>query len=70
MDRPPKPTISGPLQERIMMLLRERSLCGKDLMTELRIKSPGTIYPALEELKRKQMIDFRLDGRGGEKEDI
>jgi DNA-binding PadR family transcriptional regulator len=47
-----------------MMLLRERSLCGKDLMGELRIKSPGTIYPALEELKRKGMIDFRLEISG------
>jgi DNA-binding PadR family transcriptional regulator len=70
MDRPSKPTISGPLQERIMMLLREKPLCGKDLMKELRIKSPGTIYPALEELKRKEMIDFRLETSGAVRKKI
>jgi DNA-binding PadR family transcriptional regulator len=64
MDHPPKPTVSGPLQERIMILLRERTLCGKDMMMELSIKSPGTIYPALEELKRKGMIDFNLEISG------
>lgn len=52
------------------MLLRERSLCGKELMTELRIKSPGTIYPALEELKRKGMIDFRLEASGAVRKKI
>lgn len=70
MDRPPKPTISGPLQERIMILLREKPLCGKDLMKELGIKSPGTIYPALEELKRKEMIDFRLETVGAVRKKI
>jgi len=33
-------------------------------MKELGIKSPGTIYPALEELKRKEMIDFHLETMG------
>ena len=47
-----------------MMLLRERPLCGKDLMRELKIRSPGTIYPALDELKKKEMIDFRLETSG------
>jgi DNA-binding PadR family transcriptional regulator len=64
LDRPSKPTISGPLQEKIMILLRERSLCGKDLMNELGLKSPGTIYPVLEELRRKEMIDFQLETLG------
>lgn len=47
-----------------MLLLREKPLCGKDLMKELGIKSPGTIYPALEELKKKEMIDFQLETAG------
>jgi DNA-binding PadR family transcriptional regulator len=70
MDHPTKQTISGPLQERIMILLREQSLCGKDLMKELRIKSPGTIYPVLEELKKKEMIDFRLETSGAVRKKI
>ena len=70
VDRPPKPVISGPLQEKIMLLLRERPLCGKDLMKELEIKSPGTIYPVLEELKRKEMIDFHLETTGAVRKKI
>ena len=70
MDNQAKQIISGPLQERIMILLRERSLCGKDLMKELRIKSPGTIYPVLEDLKRKEMIDFRLETSGAVRKKI
>jgi DNA-binding PadR family transcriptional regulator len=53
-----------------MILLRERPLCGKDLMTELKIRSPGTIYPALEELKRKEMIDYRLETSGAVRKKI
>jgi DNA-binding PadR family transcriptional regulator len=64
MDRSKKPTISGPLQEKIMILLRERPMCGKDLMKELGIKSPGTIYPALEELKKKKLVDVHLEITG------
>ncbi len=39
-------------------------------MKELRIKSPGTIYPALEELKRKEMIDFHLETSGAVRKKI
>jgi len=53
-----------------MILLRERPLCGKDLMKELEIKSPGTIYPALEELKKKELIDFHLETTGAVRKKI
>lgn len=56
-----QPAVTGPLQERIMMALRVKPQCGKDLMKELRINSPGTIYPVLEELRGKGLIEFTLE---------
>jgi DNA-binding PadR family transcriptional regulator len=56
--------ISGPLQERIMLILRERPMCGKDLMRELGLKSPGTIYPALDEMNARGLICYRSEVDG------
>ena len=46
------------------MLLRAGPQCGKDLMKELGLRSPGTIYPVLEELRNKGLIDFELETIG------
>ncbi len=56
--------ITGPLQEKIMMILRDDALCGVDIMNRLNIKSPGTIYPVLEVLRRKLLIDYRVEAAG------
>jgi DNA-binding PadR family transcriptional regulator len=60
----PQPKIAGNLQAKIMMSLREEQLCGVDLMKRLRIKSPGTIYPVLDVLRTKGLIDFKLETAG------
>jgi DNA-binding PadR family transcriptional regulator len=64
MEPTSRPTITGPLQERILMILRYNPQCGKDLMNELRLKSPGTIYPVLDELRKKELIDYHLEISG------
>jgi DNA-binding PadR family transcriptional regulator len=56
--------ITGSLQAKIMMALREKRLCGVDLMSQLRIKSPGTIYPVLELLRKKGLVDFKVETNG------
>jgi DNA-binding PadR family transcriptional regulator len=56
--------ITGPLQEKIMMALRTEPLCGVDLMERLKIRSPGTIYPALDELRVKALIDYEVETEG------
>ena len=58
------PEIAGNLQAKIIMLLREEQLCGLDIMKKLRLKSPGTIYPALEVLRTKGLIDFKVETKG------
>ncbi len=60
----PSSEIAGNLQAKIMMLLREEQLCGVDLMKRLKIKSPGTIYPVLEALRTKGLIDFKIETSG------
>jgi len=56
--------ITGPLQAKIMTILRDEALCGVDLMSRLNIKSPGTIYPVLEALRKKRLIDYRVETIG------
>jgi DNA-binding PadR family transcriptional regulator len=68
--QPPKSEIAGNLQAKIMMLLREEQLCGVDLMKRLKIKSPGTIYPVLDALKRKGLIDFKIETKGATRKKI
>jgi DNA-binding PadR family transcriptional regulator len=60
----PQDEISGNLQAKIMMLLREEQLCGVDLMKRLRLKSPGTIYPVLETLRTKGLVDYKVEMNG------
>jgi DNA-binding PadR family transcriptional regulator len=62
--------ISGNLQAKIMMILREEQLCGVELMKRLRIKSPGTIYPVLEVLRTKGLIDFKVETNGATRKKI
>ncbi len=64
MEPVSKSTITGPLQERILMLLNYKPQCGKDLMNELGLRSPGTIYPVLDELRKKNLIDYRQEASG------
>ncbi len=66
----PQSEIAGNLQAKIMMLLREEQLCGVDLMKRLRIKSPGTIYPVLDILRTKGLIDFKLEINGATRKKI
>ncbi len=68
--QPPQPEIAGNLQAKIMMLLREEQLCGVDLMKRLRIKSPGTIYPVLDVLRTKGLIDFKVEANGATRKKI
>jgi DNA-binding PadR family transcriptional regulator len=68
--QPPHPEISGNLQAKIMMLLREEQLCGVDLMKRLKIRSPGTIYPVLELLRTKGLIDFKVETTGATRKKI
>lgn len=68
--QPPPPEIAGNLQAKIMMLLREEQLCGVDLMKRLRLKSPGTIYPVLEILRTKGLIDFKTETKGATRKKI
>ncbi len=56
--------ITGSLQAKIMMILRDEALCGVDIMSRLRIKSPGTIYPVLQALRRKHLVDYRVEAEG------
>jgi DNA-binding PadR family transcriptional regulator len=62
--------ITGPLQAKIMMILKDEELCGVDIMKRLNIKSPGTIYPVLEELRDRQLIDYRLESTGATRKKI
>ena len=66
----PQPEIAGNLQAKIMMLLREEQLCGVDLMKRLRIKSPGTIYPVLDVLQTKGLIDFKVETKDATRKKI
>jgi len=56
--------ITGSLQAKIMMILRDEALCGVDIMGRLNIRSPGTIYPVLEVLRKKRLVDYRVEAKG------
>ncbi|MGD0643963.1 MAG: helix-turn-helix transcriptional regulator [Candidatus Bathyarchaeia archaeon] len=62
--QPTRSEIAGNLQAKIMMILRDEQLCGVDLMKRLRIRSPGTIYPVLDVLRKKGLIDFKVETAG------
>lgn len=59
-----KANVLGPLQLKIVLALRDDSLCGVDLMKRLHLKSPGTIYPVLNTLHNKKYIDYNLESEG------
>ncbi len=58
------PEITGSLQAKILLILRDEQLCGIDIMKRLKIKSPGTIYPVLETLKNKGLIEYKIETKG------
>jgi DNA-binding PadR family transcriptional regulator len=62
--------ITGPLQTRIMVALREKEMSGKSLMKALRINSPGTIYPVLEILRERGLISYRVERLGSVRKKI
>ncbi len=68
--QPAHSEISGNLQAKIMMHLRDEQLCGVDLMKRLKIKSPGTIYPVLDVLKKKGLIDFKVETNGAARKKV
>lgn len=68
--QPARSEIAGNLQAKIMMLLGEERLCGVDLMKRLRIKSPGTIYPVLDVLRTKGLIDFNVETVGAARKKV
>jgi len=65
-----QPEIAGNLQAKIMMILRDEQLCGVDLMKRLRIRSPGTIYPVLDVLRKKGLIDFKVETAGAARKKV
>jgi len=68
--QPSELEITGPLQAKIMMILKNEELCGVDIMNRLNIKSSGTIYPVLEELRNRQLVDYRLESVGATRKKI
>ncbi len=56
--------IAGPLQARVLVTLRDEPICGVDLMDRLVISSPGTIYPVLDSLRTKQLVECRTEENG------
>lgn len=52
----------------ILHEVKSRRLCGEDLAERIgarkgTVLTPGTIYPALKELRRKKLVKYRKDGR-------
>lgn len=62
--------ITGPLQAKIMMILKDEELCGVDIMKRLNIRSPGTIYPVLEELRKRGLVNYRVKAAGATRKKI
>lgn len=59
-----KANVLGSLQLKVVLALRDDSLCGVDLMERLHLKSSGTIYPVLNTLRNKKYIDYNLESDG------
>ncbi|OPY31782.1 MAG: Transcriptional regulator PadR-like family protein [Methanomassiliicoccales archaeon PtaU1.Bin124] len=53
-----------------MLLLNGRSMYGKEMMKELKLKSPGTIYPVLDDLTAKGLIHFHVEISGSVRKKI
>jgi len=58
----------GMLSFLILWLLSKRHMSGQEISEELQKRkgskpTPGTIYPALKELRRKGLVEMERDGR-------
>lgn len=66
----PVAKVTGTLQTKIMILLRDRPLCGTELMEELGLSSAGTIYPALHVLEGKGLIAHEIERTGAARKKV
>jgi len=66
----PQARVTGTLQTKIMILLRDRPLCGTELMEELGLKSAGTIYPVLHVLEGKGLIAHDIERTGAARKKV
>ena len=60
--------LKGFLSFLILHELSQKKLCGEDLAKKIgkrkgTILTPGTIYPALKNIKRTKLVKYRKDGR-------
>ena len=62
--------ITGPLQAKIMRILKDEALCGVDIMDRLNLKSPGTIYPVLKVLRKRGLVDYRVEVLGATRKKV
>jgi DNA-binding PadR family transcriptional regulator len=62
--------ITGPLQAKIMRILKDDALCGVDIMDRLNLKSPGTIYPVLKVLRKRGLVDYKVEVLGATRKKI
>jgi len=58
----------GMLSFMLLWLLSKRSMYGQELADEIAKRkgerpNPGTIYPALKDLKKRHLIQVRIEGR-------
>jgi len=66
----PSSKVMGPLQTKVLILLRDRPMCGTELMEELGLCSPGTIYPVLHALKNKGFVEFVVERTGAARKKV
>lgn len=62
--------ITGPLQAKIMRILKDEALCGVDIMNRLNLKSPGTIYPVLKVLRERGLVDYKVEVLGATRKKV
>jgi PadR family transcriptional regulator, regulatory protein PadR len=68
MRKPEFIDMKGLLSFHIMWLIRQRSMCGEELIEELGKRrkdapSPGTIYPALNKLREAGLLEKKRDDK-------
>lgn len=68
MKKPESIDMKGLLSFHVMWLLRQRSMCGEELIAELGKRrgdnpSPGTLYPALNKLKDEGLVKSEREGK-------
>ena len=68
MRKPEFIDMKGLLSFQIMWELGKRSMCGEELIEELgkrraNTPSPGTLYPALNKLKRRDLVESERDDK-------